>query len=75
MHLADLLIHVNETLGSTKRASLEEELRKVKGVIAPRFNKETPHLVLVAYNPQEIDSHNLLNRVKANGYNAQLVGM
>lgn len=75
MHLADILIHVNETLGATERVSLEEELRKFKGVIAPRFNKQTPHLLLVAYDPQEIDSHNLLSRVKANGYNAQLVGM
>jgi hypothetical protein len=75
MHLVDLLIHVNETLGSTERASLEEELRKVEGVIAPRFNRETPHLLLVSYDPQEVDAHNLLNRVKHNGYNAQLVGM
>lgn len=75
MHLADLLIHVNETLEATERASLEEELRKAKGVIAPRFNKETSHLLLVSYDPQEINSHNLVNRVKDNGYNAQLVGM
>jgi len=75
MHLADILIHVNETLGVTEQASMEEELRKLKGVIAPRFNNQTPHLLLVAYDPQKIDSYNLLTRVKANGYNAQLVGM
>jgi len=75
MHLADLLIHVNETLETSERASLEEALRNVKGVIAPRFNRETPHLLLVSYDPQEIASKSLLNRVKANGYNAQLVGM
>lgn len=75
MNLADLLIHVNETLGAAERAALEEELRKTEGVIAPRFNRETPHLLLISYDPQEIDSHNLLNRVKDNGYNAQLVGM
>ena len=75
MHLADLLIHVNETLGAAERAALEEELRKTEGVIAPRFNRETPHLLLIAYDPREIDSYNLLNRVKDSGYNAQLVGM
>ena len=75
MHIADLLIHVNESLGSARRESLEEELRRVQGVIAPRFNKETPHLLLVAYDPQQIDSRNLLKRVRANGYSAQLVGM
>ena len=35
MHLADLLIHVNEVLEASEQAFLEEELRKVKGVIAP----------------------------------------
>lgn len=75
MHLADLLIHIDETLDATERVSLEEALRNIEGVIAPRFNRETPHLLLVAYDPQDLKSHNLLNRVKANGYHAQLVVM
>ncbi|TAM48075.1 MAG: hypothetical protein EPN55_01030 [Gammaproteobacteria bacterium] len=75
MHLADLLIHVNETLRASDQASLEEELRKVEGVVAPRFSSETPHLLLVAYDPEETDSHNLLSRVKDSGYHAQLIGM
>lgn len=75
MHLVDLVIHVNETLGPTERASLEEEFRKVRGVIAPRFSPKTPHLFLVAYDPEEADSRNLLNRVKDSGYQAQLIGM
>lgn len=75
MHLVDLLIHVNEALKTSEQGSLEEELRKVKGVIAPRFSRETPHLLLVAYDPDEADSHNLLDRVKGRGYSAQLIGM
>lgn len=42
MHLADLLIHIDETLDATERVSLEEALRNIEGVIAPRFNRETP---------------------------------
>lgn len=75
MHLADLLIHVNETLDTNERASLEEELRAVKGVVAPRFNRKTPHLMLVSYDPMEAEPRDLLGRVKRNGYNAQLVGL
>ena len=75
MYIADLLIHVNENLSPAKRASLEEELRKISGVIAPRFNEETPHLLLVCYDAREVNSRDLLTRVKANAYNAQLVGM
>lgn len=75
MHVTDMLIHVNETLGANERESLQTELRKLSGVIAPRFNRATPHLLLVSYNPQAVDSVSLLNRVKADGYHVQLVGM
>ena len=75
MDFSDLIIHVNETLEANERESLENELRKLNGVIAPRFNKQTPHLLLVSYNPQKIGSSQLLKRVKAHDYNAQLIGM
>jgi len=75
MDFSDLIIHVNETLEANERESLENELRKLNGVIAPRFNKETPHLLLVSYNPRKIGSGQLLSRVKAHDYNAQLIGM
>ena len=75
MHLVDLLVHVNEPLESAERNALEEELRKCEGVIAPRFNEKTPHLLLVAYDPQAVDSRSLLDRVRLSGYAAQLVGM
>lgn len=75
MHLADLLVHVKETLGPTECASLEEELRKVDGVIAPRFNRETPHLLLVSYDPHKVEARDLLSRIRGGGYTAQLVGL
>jgi hypothetical protein len=75
MHVADLLIHVDETLDTRECALIEEELRRAEGVIAPRFNTEKPHLLLVSYDPDKIDSRNLLSRVTDTGYSAQLIGM
>ncbi len=75
MNLVDLIIHVNESLDPAARESLELDLRKQNGVIAPRFNRQTSHLLLIAYNPQEVASQTLLNRVAAHGYTAQLVGI
>lgn len=75
MQLTDLTIHVNQTLGQAERTALEDELRKLDGVIAPRFNEATPHLLLVSYNPVQVESRHLLDRVKAKGYDAQLVGL
>jgi hypothetical protein len=75
MHLADVLIHIDETLATTQCEHLEEELRKVKGVVTARFNMGSSHLLLVSYDPDTTNSHNLLGIVKTDGYRAQLVGM
>jgi hypothetical protein len=73
MQTTDIMIHIDEQLDTNQQQELESEARKLEGVIAPRFNQ--PHLFLVSYNPEKINSSELLNAVKANGYNGQLVGM
>lgn len=75
MNIADVIIHVNESLLPGAQTALEDALRELDGVVAPRFNKQTPHLLLVAYNPQKNNSQTMLQRVKADGYQAQLVGI
>jgi hypothetical protein len=75
MHVADFLIHISETLEDAERASLETALRQSQGVIAPRFNKETPQLLCVSYDPEQVDAVSLLRCVTDRGYAAQLVGM
>ena len=75
MQLADILIHVNESLPVAEQDSLEDRLRQVEGVIAPRFSDEKPHLLLVSYDAGVADTTHLLRQVEAGGYTAQLVGM
>lgn len=75
MSLADVLIHLDETLAVTQRERLEGKLRKVEGVIAPRFNSDRPHLLMVAYDPRATNPGEFLRTVEISGYRAQLVGM
>ena len=75
MRLVDILIHINEQLEDKQRDSLENNLRRLDGVIAPRFNKETPHLLFVSYDSHQTTSQKLLKQVKSNHYHAQLIGM
>lgn len=42
MHLADLLIHVNETLGAPEQAALEEVPRKPKELLHPVSAEKHP---------------------------------
>jgi len=73
MQLTDILIHVNETTNGNEKDDLVSSLRKLDGIIAPRFSKE--HLLLVAYNAEKISTSSLLNTVKKKGYQAQLIGL
>jgi hypothetical protein len=74
MNVSDILIHINDTLSDRQRENLEEVMRQVDGVVAPRFNPGKDHLLLVAFNPDVTSSAALLDRVKSAGYRAQLVG-
>ncbi|MCK5877171.1 MAG: hypothetical protein KAG43_06010 [Candidatus Marithrix sp.] len=73
MQTTDIMLHIDEQLESKQQQILENDVRKLEGVIAPRFNR--PHLFLVSYNPEKVKSLELLNFVTARGYNCQLVGM
>ncbi len=75
MQLTDVLIHLNKKTNETEKESIVENLRKIDGVIAPRFNEEKDHLLLVSYNSDVTNSLTLLNEIKKTGYTAQLVGL
>lgn len=74
MSVSDILIHIDESLDLKQQSILEEAIRDIEGVVAPRFNPGKDHLLLVAFNPDMTNMAVLLNKVQSFGYNAQLVG-
>jgi hypothetical protein len=75
MSVSDILIHINQDLNEQQRMALEESMREIDGVVAPRFNPGKDHLLLVAFNPAKTSTDALLAKVQSFGYNAQLVGV
>lgn len=74
MNISDTMIHINESLTIEQRSTLEEQLRDIEGVVAPRFSADKTHLLLVAFVPEKTSSFALLNKARSAGYTAQLVG-
>lgn len=72
--ISDVMIHINETLSAEARSSLEEDMRQIEGVIAPRFNPGKDHLLVIAFNPEKTGTAALLSKARAAGYTAQLIG-
>jgi hypothetical protein len=74
MDINDVVIHVNETLDTQARRDLEDKMREIDGVIAPKFNDRRPHLMIVAYDPEHTRTMTLLDTVRGQGYHAQHCG-
>lgn len=75
MNISDVMIHINESLDEEARTSLEDAMRKVDGVVSPRFNAGREHLLVIAYDTETTNTAVLLEKARAAGYTAQLVGM
>jgi hypothetical protein len=75
MSISDVMIHINETLNTEARASLESAMRGIEGVVSPRFNAGKEHLLVIAYNTTKTSASALLEKARAQGYTAQLIGM
>lgn len=75
MKYSDVLIHINDEINVDEQDNFVAQLENLDGVNAPRFNKEKNHLILVSYDPNIISSLTLLNKIKEQGFEAQLVGL
>lgn len=75
MQLSDIMIHVTESLSPEARCVLEDTLRDIDGVIAPRFGAGTDHLLLVAFDAERSHATDLLAAVRQSVGQAQLVAL
>ncbi|MGD8588317.1 MAG: ATP-binding protein [Chromatiales bacterium] len=73
--LADVTLHVDETLDSNSLAELDDALRRFDGVVSVHVNPDRPHLFILEYNPAKVSSEQLLESVKLRGLHAELVGL
>ena len=75
MQMSDVLIHVKETIEDAGRFRLEESLRNVKGVVAPRFSSGHNHLMFVAYDSDSTSAAAIVGQIHERGYGAQIVAI
>ncbi|MDX1810857.1 MAG: ATP-binding protein [Gammaproteobacteria bacterium] len=73
--MVDVMLHIDETTSHQDREALRDDIWQLNGVMAASFHDEKPHLLIVEYNPDEINSTALLESVKSKGLNAELVGL
>ncbi|MCG6941847.1 MAG: ATP-binding protein [Thiohalocapsa sp.] len=73
--LSDVLIHIDEALSAERRQAVEAKLRDLDGVVSVKIPDDRPHLTLVEYLHEKVDSRQLLSAVTGEGVHAELVGL
>jgi len=73
--LTDVTLHIHEALDKGRRNEIEAALRALDGVVSVHNPDDRPHLTVVEYNPEKVSSQSLLEKVRAGGVHAELVGM
>jgi hypothetical protein len=74
-YLAEVLIHVNESLDASGVAELEEKLCAQNGVVLARHRDGFNQVLQVMFDPDATRASQLLTPVAAHGFHAQLIGM
>jgi hypothetical protein len=75
INIADVVVHVDETLPLDQLKTIEDHIHKMGGVVSARNQENQPHLISVTYNPEQVQSHDILVKVRKEGIHAQLVGL
>lgn len=73
-HKVDLVVHVDDMLGEQRRMDIESALESSQGVRWAHFTDGRPHLMVVEYDPDAMSSYEILQQVKRQSVNAELIG-
>ena len=70
----EIVVHISEILGEARRQDLVTALESQDNIISAEFCPLRYHLMLVRYDRDISSSQDVLASVKAQNYNARLIG-
>lgn len=73
--MVDVTIHIDEKVSADARGELQDKLLAMKGVMAAASHDDKPHLMVVEYDPEVVNSSQILSQVKDAGVHAELIGL
>lgn len=75
MDMADVVVHINESVSHEQRMAIADHVRAHKGVMGVSHHDEKPHLMIVEFDPNQVHAKDLLQITLDQGVHAQLVGL
>lgn len=75
MDISDIMIYFNDRMKQGQRNTVEETLRDIDGVIAPRFVTNKEQFLIIAYNPEKVQTSRFQETFAHMDLDARFVGM
>jgi hypothetical protein len=75
INIADVTLHIDKDLDIKVREAVEHELRSLNGVISVHMPADKPHLVEVAYNPDDVKSEHIAHSIRELAGHVELIGL
>ena len=72
--MSDITVHIDETLDVSSIQALQDDLCKMGGVDHIDSTETRPHLMVVNYDHQSLDSSTILTEFTNHGLHAELIG-
>ena len=75
MDLADVTVHIDETLAQVGLDGIENALRRLDGVVSVGRRSDKRHLMVVKFNPDKLKAVDIVQCVRNEGVHAELIGL
>ncbi len=75
MDLADVTVHIDETLAQVGLDGIENALRRLDGVVSVGRRADKRHLMVVKFNPDKLKAVDIVQCVRNEGVHAELIGL
>ena len=73
--MVDVTMHIDEDTTHEERESLRDSLLATTGVMSADIRDEKPHLMIVAYDPENVAPQAFIKAAQRHGYHAELIGI
>lgn len=73
-HNVEIVVHIDETLGESRRSDLVDALEEIDGIHSAEFCPLRYHLMLVNYDREVLSSQEVLTSVVSQNIHAELIG-
>jgi hypothetical protein len=72
--MADITLHIDEETSHEGREKLRDKILGTDGVMAAAYHDEKPHLMIIEYDPDVVNSSAFIKITQDSGLHAELIG-